>query len=309
MTHGDFYVYEHWRPDTGQCFYVGKGRGRRARVFSGRITYHRNIVEKLRKEGLNVEIKYISTGLSEKDSYALEMERINFWKDMSVCLINQTGGGSGLRVYSEELRQRLRHKQSARWLDLGARKIASEKSKRHWDDPEYRKNISNKLRGRKHSDAHKSKMSIALRGRKCSEERRAALSGPNNPFWGKKHSPDTLQRIAQKKRGSRLSDETREKMRVAQAARRAREAELKQGLAKIAKKGGLTGPNKPYKHSDEVREKIRAAAKGREIPQHVREAQRLAVTGRKRKPFTEETLRKMSEAAKIREANKRARAA
>jgi len=22
-----FYVYEHWRSDTGACFYVGKGRG------------------------------------------------------------------------------------------------------------------------------------------------------------------------------------------------------------------------------------------------------------------------------------------
>lgn len=66
--------------------------------------------------------------------------------------------------------------------------------------------------------------------------------------------------------------------------------------------------SKGRKHSNEVREKIRAAAKGREIPQHVREAQRLAVTGRKRKPFTEETLRKMSEAAKLRESNKRSRA-
>lgn len=26
----NFYVYEHWRPDTGVCFYVGKGKEKRA---------------------------------------------------------------------------------------------------------------------------------------------------------------------------------------------------------------------------------------------------------------------------------------
>ena len=25
-----FYVYEHWRPDKNVCFYVGKGKGKRA---------------------------------------------------------------------------------------------------------------------------------------------------------------------------------------------------------------------------------------------------------------------------------------
>ena len=25
-TSANFYVYEHWHPDTGVCFYVGKGR-------------------------------------------------------------------------------------------------------------------------------------------------------------------------------------------------------------------------------------------------------------------------------------------
>jgi hypothetical protein len=50
---------------------------------------------------------------------------------------------------------------------------------------------------------------------------------------------------------------------------------------------------------------MRAAAKRRGIPQGVRDAQRIAVTGRKRAPFSAETLAKMSEAAKFREARKR----
>jgi hypothetical protein len=303
MTRNDFYVYEHWRPDTGQCFYVGKGRGRRARVLSGRIAYHRNIVASLRKSDLKIEIKYIATGLSESDAYALEMERIGFWRDMGVYLINQTGGGNGLRVVSEELRSKLKKRQSERWLSNDARLIAAEKAKRSWRDPEFRRQMSNKLKGRKHSDEHRKKISDALKGRIISEEHRLSLTGRNNPFWGKRHSDELLKQIAEKKRGSRMSEETREKMRKSQAIRRAREASLKPTTHEPIKE------KKPRVVSLETREKLRAAAKLRQIPKHVREAQRVAVTGRKRAPFSKETLRRMSEASKLREARKRERVA
>ena len=303
MSQNDFYVYEHWRPDTGQCFYVGKGKGRRARVFSGRINYHRNIVEKLRKDGFVVEIRYISTGLSEKDAYTLEMERINFWKDMSVALINQTLGGSGLKVYSPELRQKISQRQSARWFSQEAREEAAEKTRKMWRSTEFRAHMSAKLKGRKLSAEHIAKISAASRGRKHSIELRAAMSGEGNPFWGKQHPEDVLRRIAEKKRGSRLSEETKTKMRASQAARREREAAAKPAPIILPKQ-----PKPPRVNTPETIEKMRAAAKRRGIPQHVREAQRVAITGRKRAPFSAETLAKMSEAAKHREANKRARA-
>ena len=28
----NYYVYEHWRPDKDVCFYVGKGKGGRAKM-------------------------------------------------------------------------------------------------------------------------------------------------------------------------------------------------------------------------------------------------------------------------------------
>ena len=37
---GRFYVYEHWRPDRDECFYVGKGKGGRANVMYGRNRHH-----------------------------------------------------------------------------------------------------------------------------------------------------------------------------------------------------------------------------------------------------------------------------
>ena len=54
----EFYVYEHWRPDTGACFYVGKGNGDRAfRVKKNRNRHHANIVAKLEKDSLQVEVR------------------------------------------------------------------------------------------------------------------------------------------------------------------------------------------------------------------------------------------------------------
>lgn len=32
MSIDTFYVYEHWRPDKGECFYVGKGKKHRKTV-------------------------------------------------------------------------------------------------------------------------------------------------------------------------------------------------------------------------------------------------------------------------------------
>ena len=75
-----FYVYEHWRPDTCQCFYVGKGAGIRKGLMCRRNRHHLAIQNKLKDLGLEVEIKVISSGLSEDDAFALEMRLIAFWR-------------------------------------------------------------------------------------------------------------------------------------------------------------------------------------------------------------------------------------
>ena len=36
-----FYVYEHWRPDHDECFYVGKGKGGRANEAEAREAQRR----------------------------------------------------------------------------------------------------------------------------------------------------------------------------------------------------------------------------------------------------------------------------
>ena len=62
---------------------------------------------------------------------------------------------------------------------------------------------------------------------------------------------------------------------------------------------------KKWNHSSETIEKLKEFAKIRGVSQKCRDAQKMAVTGKKRAPFSEETIAKMKVAAKEREAKKR----
>jgi hypothetical protein len=61
----------------------------------------------------------------------------------------------------------------------------------------------------------------------------------------------------------------------------------------------------PWKHTPETLEKMKILAKKRGVSQKCREAQKIAITGKKRKPFSELTIEKMRIAAKNREAKKK----
>lgn len=70
MQNNDFYVYEHIRLDNETCFYVGKGRKKRAYI-SARNPIHDEIVK---KHGMKVNI--IKDNLSEEEAYDLERKTI-----------------------------------------------------------------------------------------------------------------------------------------------------------------------------------------------------------------------------------------
>lgn len=95
-----FYVYEHWRPDRDECFYVGKGKGKRANVLSKRNGHHTAIQHKLSRLGLCVEVRLVATGLTEAEAFALEVERIAFWRADGADLANYTAGGDGRAGYT-----------------------------------------------------------------------------------------------------------------------------------------------------------------------------------------------------------------
>ena len=91
----NFYVYEHWRLDRDECFYVGKGKGKRAYRMRDRNPHHCAIMNKLSRDGSGMEVRMVATGLTEEDAFSLEVERIAFWRKVGADLANLTNGGEG----------------------------------------------------------------------------------------------------------------------------------------------------------------------------------------------------------------------
>lgn len=180
-----FYVYEHWRLDKDECFYVGKGHKDRAYRRNGRGDHWHNIVNKLDRIGSGYEVKLVATGLSEKQAFSLEVERISFWRD-KVDLANKTNGGDGISGYkmTEEAKAKMREKAKGR------------------------PGIKSML-GRKHTDETRAKMSSAQIGIKKSPKHAKAV---RDALWGQNH-------IAMTKEQKRIRDNElrREKRRLHRA--------------------------------------------------------------------------------------------
>lgn len=113
----NYLVYEHWRPDTGKCFYVGKGKLKRARSLQ-REGHHARVVAKLKRSGLVPEIRIIEDGLLESEAFTLEIERIAFWRAAGVGIVNRTNGGDGISGYrhGDATKEKMRIKATGRTM-------------------------------------------------------------------------------------------------------------------------------------------------------------------------------------------------
>ena len=223
-----FYVYEHWRPDLNACFWVGKGNGNRAYNFRRNFHYN-NIIKKLARLGMCVEVRLIRSGMIEDTAHTLEKERIAFWRSADVGLTNYTDGGegvSGLR-HSAETREIIKEKRKAQKVvhsEETKRKIGAANSiaLRGKKNPEH----SARLKGRKLSDEHRAKISKGLRDRNYSpsSETRRQISQSNT---GQKRTVEARKNMRSAHLGKKLPVETRRKMSQSQTGRWAR---LKEGV-------------------------------------------------------------------------------
>jgi hypothetical protein len=214
-----FYVYEHWRLDTDTCFYVGKGKGGRA-YSKQRNGLWKNIVAKLERSGFAFEIKIVASGLSEREAYDLEKERIAFWLD-KVSLCNFTSGGEGWAggKHSEEFKQRIsaRHKgktvsgetrsRLSKSLRGNPRLIASRARFKHSD--ESKQKMRESFKGKPKSEDHKKKLSEANAGKKMTDEMRAILVAANT---GRSPSEDTRKKIGAFHKGRPKTEEQKRKI-------------------------------------------------------------------------------------------------
>lgn len=163
---GKFYVYEHWRTDRGECFYVGKGHGRRAYdMRRGRNRWHKFLQAKLSALGTAIEVKIIADGLSERDAFDIEVERIAFWKNDGADLCNLTIGGDG--------RTGLKHTEE--WKRANSERMKGRK----WT-AEARAKMSESMKGNKNGRGGKGKRTpemIAAFVARCSKKLRNKLRG------------------------------------------------------------------------------------------------------------------------------------
>lgn len=171
-------MYFHCKPETGEVFYVGKGKGRRA----WRETYRNPYWTAVRKK-YGLEVKIIHDGLTTEEACELEIKEIESIGLDRLC--NLTNGGDGMYGYtpSEETRRKWSISRKGRThTEISKRKMSmarrgKPKSKEHVE------NQANSMRGRVFSDEHRRKLSESIRKVKF------------NPEWGVKSGKARMKKV------------------------------------------------------------------------------------------------------------------
>lgn len=142
-----FYVYTWTRPDTGEIFYVGKGRGDRDVSRRNRGKHFLNIIAKLERNGLSPIIKRVAENLTEDDAFSIERNEISRIgrRDLGLgSLVNMTDGGDGSSGYipTEEAKAKLSASLRKLFEDPVQRKKRSDANIRRYEDPAERERTS-----------------------------------------------------------------------------------------------------------------------------------------------------------------------
>jgi hypothetical protein len=152
MIDSDFYVYMHCKASDNTPFYIGKGRGNRAKDKRGRSRlWHLTV----KKHGLRVKI--VESKVSAAQAFELEellIAEIGRVDLGTGTLVNHTCGGDGVAGMSDEARAQLSERSHKRFnnKDSGeaARKTLGVKVSAAWEDPdstyntdEYRESLGN----------------------------------------------------------------------------------------------------------------------------------------------------------------------
>jgi len=225
---GKYYLYEHWRPDRGEPFYVGYGSGRRANVLlRGRNRNHLGIQAKLSNLGMCVEVRIVASGLTLQDALSKEVALIAYWRAMGMDLANISKGGTGGGyVVSEKTRQLMRARKLGRKLSAQQIQKMTEQGRRNWENPAYREKVliaqkkalstpeaRDRLckisRAQVRTAEHNAKISAAhiKLCKKMSPEHREKLRlinhGRASNMLGKTHSQATIDKIRKSKIGKK----------------------------------------------------------------------------------------------------------
>lgn len=172
-----FYTYLHRRNDTGQVFYVGQGRGRRAWGKSDRNPHWKKVVA---KAGYTVEI--LAQWPTKDDAATHEVLLISVFKGMAHPLVNMTDGGDG-GMPGHKPSPETRAKRSASLRVAYSTEVArierSRISSAYWSDPEKRARHL-EITG---SPEHRLKTSEASKAKAARPGQRETLSFAMKGVW------------------------------------------------------------------------------------------------------------------------------
>ncbi len=125
----EYYVYVYWRSDLSRetPFYVGKGKGNRARKRDSRNPDFLAIVDSLAAAGTPARVE-MTDFMTEREALDLEIELIEFYgraDRSSGPLVNRTAGGDGIKFVS--VSPEMRAKARVQMADLKANPAAEKK--------------------------------------------------------------------------------------------------------------------------------------------------------------------------------------
>jgi len=163
-----YYVYQHQKADTGDIFYVGKGKGSRCSTSKGRNRYWHHVVD---KHGFVPVI--MADGLDEELAFLTEAEVIDKYRKLGYQLVNATDGGEGASGYKHSEEHKAQMRGNTYWQlvkNNGFKgKTHSDEQKAKWS--ESRKGALGPRKGVVLSDEIKAKMSMAKKGKPCIKKR------------------------------------------------------------------------------------------------------------------------------------------
>lgn len=229
------YVYKHIRKDNNEVFYIGIGLNndfKRAHSKCNRNKYWKNIVNKV---GYIVE--HIKTNITWEEACNIEKKLIEQYgrKDLNEGkLVNMTNGGDGVigLIQTDE------HKRKNSDANKGRVKSVEhiKKLRNRIVTEETKQKISNSNKGKHHIDETKQKIGDKLKNK---------YVGNKNPFYGKKHSVETIKKISEFMKGRKLSETTKKKISISNMGKKrifSEETKIKMSVS--AKQRNIVPPSR-----------------------------------------------------------------
>lgn len=193
-----FYTYVHTRNDTGEVFYVGKGKGTRA-FDKGRNYHWSNVVA---KHGYTIHI--VAYFADETEALAHEKELIAELRDAGLKLTNMTDGGDGVSG--------MRHTKESR-ARIGAASAGNQYARGNVLSAETRAKIGAGSRGKVVSAETRAKLSAAAKAQtpETRAKQGAKMLGNKNA-QGVVRSAETRAKMSASAKGKIISPEQRLKI-------------------------------------------------------------------------------------------------